>query len=65
MRVIIDRFEGGFAVVELENLEMVDLPKKLVPDDAEEGDVLEINVNEKETEARRERIRKLSEDLWE
>lgn len=65
MEVIIDRFEGDFAVVELETREMVDLPRKLVPIDAAEGDVLEIRVNKKETQHRRERIEKLCEDLWE
>ena len=65
MEVIIDRFEGDYVVVELANREMVDLPKKLVPVDALEGDVLEIRVNKKETKARRERIEKLSENLWE
>lgn len=65
MDVIIDRFEGDFAVVELETREMVDLPRKLVPTDAVEGDVLEIKVNKKETESRRKRIEKLCEDLWE
>lgn len=65
MEVIIDRFEGDYAVVELDTREMVDLPRRLVPIDAEEGDVLEIRVNKKETHSRRERIERLCEDLWE
>ena len=65
MEVIIDRFEGDFAIVELDNREMIDLPKKLVPDDAREGDILEIKVNKEETQNRKERIEKLCEDLWE
>lgn len=62
---IIDRFEGDFAVIELDTLEIVNLPKKLVPDDAKEGDVLVININTEETKKRKERIRQLTEDLWE
>ena len=31
MKVIIDRFEEGYAVVETEDKEFVDMPKKLVP----------------------------------
>ena len=65
MKVIIDRFEGDFAVVELDNREMVDLRRKLVPIDAVEGDVLEIKINKQETESRRQRIEKLCKDLWE
>ena len=65
MEVIIDRFEGDFAVVELSTREMIDLSKKLVPANAVEGDVLEIKVNKKETEYRRQKIEKLCEDLWE
>lgn len=65
MEVIIDRFEGDFAVVELSTREMIDLSKKLVPANAVEGDVLEIKVNKKETEYRRQKIEKLCENLWE
>ena len=34
MRVIIDRFEGDYAVVELEDGSMVNMPKSLVPANA-------------------------------
>ena len=40
MRLIIDRFEGDFAVVELEDRSTIDIPKKLIPKGAKEGDVL-------------------------
>ena len=36
MKLIIDRFEGDFAVVELPNGKMIDCPKALLPDDAKE-----------------------------
>lgn len=65
MKVIIDRFEGDFAVVELENKAMANLPKVLVPDDAKEGDIIEIIVATKETESRKQSVKKLTKDLWE
>lgn len=65
MKVTIDRFEGDFAVVELEIRDMVDLSKDLVPDGAEEGDILEIRVDYSETARRKKRIEKLTEGLWE
>lgn len=56
MRFTIDRFEGDFAVVELENREMLDIPKILLPDDSKEGDVLLIVHDTGETENRKKRI---------
>ncbi len=52
MDVIIDRFEGGFAVVELPDGGMCDMPLPLVPKDAKEGSVITIGVNREETEIR-------------
>ncbi len=56
MKFIIDRFEEDMAVVELEDGEMVDIPRQVLPRDAEEGDVLVIFIDIDETEARRRRI---------
>lgn len=64
MKVIIDRFEGAFAVVEMEDKTMVDIPKVLVPD-AKEGDVIDISIDISGTDARKKRIDKLMGDLWE
>lgn len=64
MKVIIDRFEGDYAVVELPNRCMIDLPIVLVPQGAREGDTLDISVDQDDTEQRRKRIEKLTEDLW-
>lgn len=52
MRVIIDRFEGDFAVVEIEEGKFVNLPKVLVSG-AQEGDVIDISINYSETEKRK------------
>jgi phosphoribosylformylglycinamidine (FGAM) synthase PurS component len=65
LKIIIDRFEDNFAIVELENKTMVNMPKKLVPENAVEGDVLEIRINHQETKNRKEKIKKMCEDLWE
>lgn len=56
MKIIIDRFEGEFAVVELENGNMVDIPKCILPNEAKEGSVLSITLEIDETEERANRI---------
>ena len=63
MKVIIDRFEGAFAIVEMEDKTMVDIPKVLVPE-AKEGDVIEISIDASGTDARKKRIDNLMDDLW-
>ncbi len=63
MRVIIDRFEGDYAVVELEDRSTANLPRSLVPLGAKEGDVLVIEIDRNATEERRKRIQKLTEEL--
>lgn len=63
MKVIIDRFEGDYAVVETEDKIMVNLPKSLIPG-AKEGDVISISIDEEETKQRKDNISKLMDDLW-
>lgn len=63
MKVIIDRFEGDYAIVELDVGKFVHLPKVLVPD-AKEGDVVEIRVNSDETKKRKEHITQLMDNLF-
>ena len=65
MKVIIDRFEGDYAVVELPDGTMVDMPISLIPEGAREGDVLVISIDIDETAKRKERIKNLMDDLWE
>lgn len=64
MNVIIDRFEGDFAVVELDGRGFSKIPKELIPKGAEEGTVLTIYVNKEETEKRKEEISRLFNDVW-
>ena len=64
MRYIIDRFEGEFAVCELEDMSMVNIPKKALPSDALEGDSILVTIDSAETEARKKKIGKLMDDLF-
>ena len=63
MTVIIDRFENGFAVVELPDGGFADLPRTLVPE-AAEGDVVKISIEKEETENRKKKIKGLMDELW-
>ena len=65
MKFIIDRFEGEFAVVELENREMIDIPICMIPADAKEGNTLKIIIDEEETAIRRKRIEEKFKNLFE
>lgn len=70
MRVIIDRFEGNFAVCEGEGRKMLDIERSRLPKEAAEGDVLVIEgdsivIDREETEKRKKEIEKLMEGLWE
>ena len=58
MKVIIDRFENGFAVVELQSKEFENIPTVLVPD-AKEGDVIDISIDNDTTLEREVRINAL------
>lgn len=64
MRVIIDRFESAFAIVELEDKSLVNMPIKLIPEGAREGSVLTIEINYTESEERKNRINNLMDDIW-
>lgn len=70
MKITIDRFEGKYAVCEKENLDIIHIEIDKLPKGVKEGDVLiiegdNIRIDKDETENRRERIKKLMEDLWE
>ena len=70
MKIIIDRFEGEYAVCENELEKMVKIEKNKLPAEALEGDVLilegeQITLDKNETQKRKEKIEKLMEELWE
>ena len=64
MKVIIDRFEEDYAIVEIEIGKSVNLPKILVPN-AKEGDVINIEIDTNETENRKNKINTLMNNLFE
>jgi hypothetical protein len=63
MKVIIDRFEGEFAVVELPDRSTAELPRVLVPG-AKEGDVIHIEIDVEETQRRRHAAKLLADDMF-
>ena len=63
MKVIIDRFEGDYAVVELEVGKCVNIPKILIPD-AKEGDVIKIIIDRETTEERKKQIQELVNNVF-
>ncbi len=63
MKVIIDRFEGDYAIVELDEGKILELPKELIPE-AEEGDVINIEILKEETNKRKEQIKNKVNQLF-
>ena len=63
MQFIIDRFEGNFAVIELENGKILNIPKELF-ENAKEGDVFDIIFNKDKTAKRAQNIRKKLDSLF-
>ena len=64
MKVVIDRFEGEIAVIELENGDMVDIPKKILPDNAKEGSIINITCDEKESLLSRDAAKKKMNSIF-
>ena len=64
MKYTIDRFEGGFAVVELEDSTFSNIPRIAIPNDAKEGSVIDVTVYLASTEERSRKINKLMGDLF-
>lgn len=67
----IDRFEGEWAIVEMENGKFMDIPRDSMPPNAVEGSVIfmdkrgEIHVSTEETQSQRERVIDLMDKLFE
>lgn len=69
MQVIIDRFEGLYAVIELPDRTTKNIPRHLLPNAAKEGDVLEETDGRYQllpdaAKARADKIRALMDDVW-
>lgn len=63
MKVILDRFEGEYGIVELEDMTFVEIPRVLL-DNAKEGDVISISVDIEETKRQKKEIESLMDDLF-
>ncbi len=63
MKVIIDRFEGPFAVVEIEEGRFANIPVGLIPG-AKEGDIVSIEILKDETLERKKKLDKRLKNLF-
>lgn len=63
MKIIVDLIEEDEARVELENGDMINIPKVLL-DNAKEGDIVEIKVLKEETEKRKNYIQSIASKLF-
>lgn len=64
MKLIVDRIEGEIAVIELENGDFVDVPKKILPNKAGEGSIINITCDEKDTQVAREEVKKKMNSIF-
>ena len=64
IEVIVDRFEGDYAVVEIAIGKCVNIPRVLVPEEKEE-DIKKIEIEKKETEKRKKYIKDLMNNVFE
>jgi len=69
-RAIVDRFEEGFAVCEMEDESFIDIEVDRLPKGVKEGDTIvifddRIEIDVEATENRRKRLKELMEDMWE
>ena len=67
IQLIIDRFEGKYAILESQNKNSLifNFPRSLLPKGVEEGNVIRFNIDidEKETETRRKNIQEQLDNL--
>ena len=68
--MVIDRFEGRYAVCELPSGTTVDVLRELLPEDAREGDVVvawadgRLTIDVRATESRKSRVQSLHDRLF-
>lgn len=66
MEAVIERFEKDQCILEFEDGRLISFPKNLLPEEAQEGDVLDLRfkINRERTVARREKIQKMMDEIW-
>ena len=63
MKVIIDRFEGNYAICEKEDFFIIDILKEKLPTDAKPGDVLVVDKKFENIVVDKEATKKLKEEI--
>jgi len=68
--LVVDRFEGGFAIIEKDGRDFIKVSKELLSDGIKEGDYLfekdgKYFLDKEQTELLRMEISKLKNSLWE
>ncbi len=61
--LIIDRFEGDWAIIE-EDERLLQIPRSWLPLDCQEGDILKITVDQEATQARRQQMEARMKNLF-
>lgn len=64
MEVIVNRIEDNYLVLELENGNVIDVPKELIPE-AKEGDIITIAIDKDKTNTRRKEMQELVDSVFE
>lgn len=64
MRLTVDRFEGNYAICELESGEFVDIPFIALPEGVKEGSKLLIEIEDDKTKEDQDRIRSKMNQLF-
>lgn len=63
--LILDRFEGDYGILEIDEGQFIQIPKSLLPEIIAEGDVLKLVVDEKATLERKEAMANRLKRLFE
>lgn len=64
MIATIDRIIDKYAIVELDDKSMVNMPLQLLPKGAVEGDVIKITIDVEETKRRQVEINEMTKELF-
>lgn len=64
MKFVIDRFEGDFAIVELKDGSVAQIPRIVIPPNAKEGDIILLIVEVDETANKKAFIEREMESLF-
>lgn len=64
MKYTVDRFEGKFAVVELEDKKFVNIPREAIPPEAKEGDIILTVVDNKGTAEQKQKIEEMMKTMF-